>query len=175
MSKNNKKSPGTPQFERAVEKHFYELDQKFPSPNWGYAVGMLLLFFGVMGLIWMIPFPQLAFLERMNAQTFLNWGSFFIAIVVYVYLSLAPTLSYAVLFCIGILSFLIVQVEYLERDYGVSAVLIFAVVTAIAIPLLYLVLRNDKKDLSVSDFFKFLGYGPIWLWSKAFDRLKWKY
>src|SRR5690606_40504076 len=98
MKKKNKKLI-KPTFERPVDRYFYELDQRIiPGDRIVYSVFLALLFFGVLALVWMIPFPKLALLERMNMQNFLNWGSFYIAVVIYLYLRLAPTLSYAMLF-----------------------------------------------------------------------------
>lgn len=172
MNKKDKKTLQKPKFSRPVEKHFYELDQAYGTSNLGFiALFLTLSFFGIMGLIWMIPFPQLAFLVKMNAHTFLNWGSFFIAIVIYCYLKLAPTLSYAVLFCIGIMSFFIVQLEYVERDGGPTVILVCSIIALIGLIGLFLVSKKNEKG----NFVQLLTIGPIWLWSKVFDRLKWKY
>jgi len=163
-----------PEFSRPVEKYFYELDQTYGDGSFvGFAIFLFLSFFGIMGLIWMIPFPQLDFLVKINAHTFLNWGSFFIAIVIYSYLKLAPTLSYAVLFTIGIMSYFIVQLEYVERDAGPSVILICSILAVIGIAGLYFMSKKVKKGSS--SFLNLLTVGPIWLWSKVFDKLKWKY
>ncbi|WP_313515772.1 hypothetical protein [Sphingobacterium sp.] len=162
------------EFSRPVEKHFYELDQTYGAGNFAlYAIFIFLAFFGIMGLIWMIPFPQLDFLVKMNAHTFLNWGSFFIAIVIYCYLKLAPTLSYAVLFTIGIMSYFIVQLEYVERDGGPTVILVCSIIAIIG--LLGLFLSSNKVKKGNASFLNLLTIGPIWMWSKVFDRLKWKY
>jgi len=175
MKKKGNKSVQKPEFERPVEQYFYELDQAFTQGNQSlYALFLALAFFGIMGLIWMIPFPQLDFLVRMNAHTFLNWGSFFIAIVIYSYLKLAPTLSYIVLFCIAIMSFFIVQLEYVERDGGPSVVLVCTLIATISLIALWILAKKENR-VDGRDFFKLLALGPIWLWSKVFEKLKWKY
>ncbi len=176
MKKKDKGKSRTPVFERPVDQHFYTLDQQFGQGNkLTYMLSIGLFFFGVMGLVWMIPFPQFEFLQKHNMQTFLNWGSFYIAILIYLYLRLAPTLSYAMLFTIGILSFFIVQLEYLERAGGpaVWAVsLIFVLLGAVGS---YLLARKDHPTLSMQSFWRLLTLGPIWLWSKVFLLLKLKY
>ncbi|MVZ65072.1 hypothetical protein GQF61_04355 [Sphingobacterium sp. DK4209] len=175
MKKQAKQTNKTPQFNRPVEKYFYELDQLYGNSNLTtLTVGVALTFFGIMGLIWMIPFPQFDFLVKMNAHTFLNWGSFFIAIVIYSYLKLAPTLSYAVLFCIGIMSYFIVQLEYLERDGGPSVILVCSIIAIIGLLITFLAAKKNKA-VNFNEFFKLLTIGPVWLWSKMFDKLKWKY
>lgn len=163
-----------PEFTRPVEKYFYELDQTYGNGNLiVYAIFLFLSFFAIMGLIWMIPFPQLDFLVKMNAHTFLNWGSFFIAIVIYCYLKLAPTLSYAVLFTIGIMSYFIVQLEYVERDGGPTVILVCSILAIIGLIGLFFISNKWKKG--TASFLNLLTIGPIWLWSKVFDKLKWKY
>ncbi len=167
---SNKKVENT----RPVERYFNELDQTYGEGNLiVYSIFLFLAFFAIMGLIWMIPFPQFDFLVKMNAHTFLNWGSFFIAIVVYSYLKLAPTLSYAVLFCIGIMSYFIVQLEYVERDGGPSVILVCSIIAVIS--LLGLYFSSSKVKKGNASFLSLLTIGPIWLWSKVFDKLKWKY
>jgi hypothetical protein len=160
--------------EREVDVHFKNLDIKIEGNKSVYAFFLILAFFGVMGLVWMIPFPQLEFLKKMNAQTFLNWGSFYIAIIVYFYLKLAPTLSYAALFSIAIMSFFIVQLEYVERDGGPTVILVCSIIAWVGILGLWIYTKREKQ-VSGKDFLSLLTIGPIWLWSKVFDKLKFKY
>lgn len=169
--KNNKKELAEPL--RRVEIYFSSLDQSFKGNKIVYALFMTFAFFGVMGMIWMIPFPQLDFLKRINAQTFLNWGSFYIAIIIYLYLKLAPTLSYAILFTIGIMSFFIVQLEYVERDGGPAVLLVCGILAAVGLIGLWLFSKKEQNENQ--NFGQLLTIGPIWLWSKLFDKFKIKY
>lgn len=172
MKKKQKSATLKPVPARPVDRLFYQLDHEIDRNNFSFIVVLLFLaFFGIMGLIWMIPFPQLEFLQKLNAQTFLNWGSFFIAIAIYCYLKLAPTLSYAMLFSIGVMSFFIVQLEYVERDGGPTVVLICSVLAIVSL----MGLSIMTKPKRFSSFLRLLSVGPIWVWSKLFDRLKWKY
>jgi len=150
------------------------LDNTFEGNKIVYALLLTLAFFGVMGLVWMIPFPQLDFLKKMNAQTFLNWGSFYIAIIIYFYLKLAPTLSYAALFSISIMSFFIVQLEYVERDGGPTVILVCSIIALVGLLGLWLFAKKENQGTG-KDFWSLLTIGPIWLWSKVFDKLKFKY
>lgn len=159
---------------RPVDRYLQELDTNFLGNKGVYALFLTLAIFGIMGLVWMIPFPQLEFLKKMNAQTFLNWGSFFIAIIIYLYLKLAPTLSYAVLFSIAVMSFFIVQLEYIEKDGGPAVVLVCGIIALIGLLGLWLIGKKEK-DFSGNKFWQLLSVGPIWLWSKIFDKLKIKY
>ncbi|NGF56612.1 hypothetical protein G5B00_08785 [Parapedobacter sp. SGR-10] len=175
MKKKGRNTKQQLHFDRPVDRYFYELDQTYKQGDKGlYALFLALAFFGVMGLIWMIPFPQFDFLVRVNAHTFLNWGSFFIAIIIYCYLKLAPTLSYAVLFCIGIMSFFIVQLEYVERDGGPTVVGVCSLIAGLSLLALWLITRKEGY-INGRNFVRLLTMGPIWLWSKVFQQLKWKY
>ena len=174
-NKKTNHNTAQPKFERPVDTYFYQMDQELQRSKNTYAVGVFLTFFGVMGLIWMIPFPQLGFLQRMEAQTFLNWGSFFIAVVIYAYLKLAATLSYAMLFTIGAMSYLIVQLEYVERDYGLPAWMVFAALAIIGSGVLYQHYRKEQPLKKSIPFTQVLTIGPIWLWSKVFQKLGWRY
>ncbi|WP_437921330.1 hypothetical protein [Sphingobacterium sp. LRF_L2] len=175
MKKKEKTLSTKPTFERPVDRYFYEMDDQFQGNKWIYGAFLTLMFFGVLGLVWMIPFPKLGWLERMNMHTFLNWGSFYIAIMIYLYLKLAPTLSYAMLFSIGIMSFFIVQLEYLEKASGPAVWLIALVVALLGGIGLYVTLAKESKSLSIQTYLRFLTLGPVWLWSKVFLSLKIKY
>lgn len=172
--KNVKKKQEEIQPPRTVDIHFDNLNKTFNGNKVLYAIFLTLAFFGVMGLVWMIPFPQLEFLQKMNAQTFLNWGSFYIAIIIYLYLKLAPTLSYAILFSIAIMSFFIVQLEYVERDGGPSVILVCSIISIIGL-LGAWILAKKESNFNSKIFWNLLTIGPIWLWSKVFDKLKIKY
>lgn len=160
---------------RPIDKYFEELNQTFGSLNKVLiALFLLLIFFGVMGVIWMIPFPQLQFLVDLKMHTFLNWGSFFIAIVIYLYLKLAPTLSYAMLFTISVMSFFIVQLEYVEKDGGPSVLLVCSLIAVIGF-LGFFALAKKGIDVNGKKIVQLLTIGPVWLWSKVFEAIKLKY
>lgn len=174
MNNTRKKTKNEVAPPRPVETYFQNLDLAYQDNKGIYALFLTLAFFGVMGMVWMIPFPQLDFLKRMNAQTFLNWGSFYIAIIIYLYLKLAPTLSYVMLFTIGIMSFFIVRLEYVERDGGPAVLLVCSILAAVG--LIGLLIYSQKGKYSTTQhFWQLLTVGPIWLWSKVFDKLKIKY
>lgn len=176
MNKKDKKQSQVPAFDRPVDRHFYEMDVQFSQGNkFAYALCLALAFFGLMGLVWMIPFPRLAFLEEMKMHTFLNWGSFYIAVLIYLYLRLAPTLSYAMLFSIGIMSFFIVQLEHVERAGGPAVWLLSLVLLLVGVAGAWILTRKERQPLAPADFWRLLSLGPIWLWSKVFVALKIKY
>lgn len=136
---------------------------------------MPMLLFGLMTMIWMIPFPEIAFLKKHGYHIFLNWGSFFIALLIYFYLKLAPTLSYFVLLSIGVMSFLIVQLEYWEKDGGPAVWLVGFLIFAISLIMLYWGAQKEVKRPDLTQFLKTVLIGPIWLWHFVFKRFKLRY
>ncbi|ULT26092.1 hypothetical protein KUH03_03825 [Sphingobacterium sp. E70] len=142
---------------RPVDTYFEELDANFQDPTNRIIqiIFLPLLFFGVMGCIWMIPFPQFEFLVKLNWHTFLNWGSFFIAIIIYFYLKLSATLSYAILFSIGAMSFFIVQLEYVQKNGGPAVIWVCLAIALLALVALFLGKGKEKRQLLESSFCNF--------------------
>lgn len=162
---------------RPVEEHFAVLSRYSADPRNRLIqyVFIPVFAFAILGLVWMVPFPEIGFLKKHGYDIFLNWGSVFIAIVVYYYLRLAPTLSYVVLLTIGVFSFLIVQLEYVERDGGPAAWLVFLVLLVLSVLALWIGKDREKEKMPFRHFLKLLLIGPIWLWSFVFKRMGWPY
>lgn len=179
MSRNRKSAAGkkkhvqeTPK--RLVDAYFEMFGRQYQNPvnriiQW---IAIPVFAFGVIGLVWMIPFPEIAFLKRMGYDTFLNWGSFFIAGLVYYYLRLAPTLSYAMLLTIGVFSFFIVQLEYVEQAGGPAVWMVCGCLMFASLLALYLGKNMEKVAVPFGSFLKLLLVGPIWLWHFVFRKLK---
>lgn len=91
--------------------------------------------------------------------------------MVYYYLRLAPTLSYAMLLVVGLFSFLIVQLEYVERDGGPAVWLVCAMLLIVSFGALYLGKRLERGHVPMRSFLRFLVLGPIWLWHFVFRKL----
>ncbi|MBP3943774.1 hypothetical protein J5U18_09385 [Sphingobacteriaceae bacterium WQ 2009] len=179
--KKAKKGGSTPQVvaepQRKVDELFARLSANYTDPiNRRIQIIFLpLFFFGLLGVIWLIPFPQFAFLERLGWHTFLNWASFFIALVIYLYLKLSPSLSYVVLFCIGIMSYFIVSLEMAVKTGGPNLWLVFGSVLIISFIALLIGKNREPRKLAPHDFFQLLTVGPIWLWHFVIKRFKIKY
>lgn len=157
---------------REVDRHFEALNRQFQHPvNRAIQYIALPIFsFAVLGLVWMLPFPEIAFLKKHGYDTFLNWGSIFIAAVIYYYLRLATTLSYAVLLTVGVFSFFIVQLEYWEQGGGPAVWLVCAVLLLLSLLALYLGKSAERKSVPFSSFLRLLALGPIWLWHFLFRK-----
>ncbi|SEL84537.1 DUF962 domain-containing protein [Parapedobacter koreensis] len=158
---------------RKVDAYFETLDKAYQHPanrviQW---VAIPVLFFAVLGLVWMIPFPEITFLKKHGYDMFLNWGSFLIAAIIYYYLRLAPTLSYAVLFTIGIFSFFIVQLEYIEQRGGPAVWLVCMTLLLVSFIVLYWGRSMERTAPPFRSFLQLLALGPIWLWHVVFKKL----
>lgn len=129
-----------------------------------------LITFSLLGLVWMIPFPHISWLGSMNG--FVNWASFLIAFVIYYYLQLSPTLSYGMLFVIGIFSFFIVQLEYWEAAGGLPVWMVCAIIFVLSWIGQFIGHKIEGKKPSFLTDLKFLLIGPIWLLSKLYRKLK---
>lgn len=75
-----------------------------------------LISFGILGVIWSIPFPHLDFLGKFNG--FVNWASFVIAFYVFYYYRLSPLASYIMLLVVFAFSAGIVSLEKLHTNQG---------------------------------------------------------
>ncbi|HWK99519.1 MAG TPA: hypothetical protein VNQ55_06215 [Parapedobacter sp.] len=158
---------------RPVDVYFETFNRQYVHPvnraiQW---IALPVFAFGILGLVWMIPFPEIAFLEKYGYDTFVNWGSFFIAGMVYYYLRLAPTLSYAMLLTIGIYSFFIVQLEYVEQAGGPAVWSVCACLLLASLLALYLGKNMEKVAVPFRSFLRLLLLGPIWLWHFVFRKI----
>ncbi|WP_316745917.1 DUF962 domain-containing protein [Pedobacter gandavensis] len=120
-----------------------------------------LIVFSLLGLVWAIPFPHLAFLGKYNG--FVNWASFLIAFSVYYYYKLSPVMSYLMLLFICLMSFFIVMLEKWELAGGPAVWLVCAVIFVGAWIGQFIGHKIEGKKPSFLEDVKFLLIGPIWL------------
>lgn len=169
MIKKNKQKDQTVD---KVDKLFIEYAHSHQNPSnvlihW---ICVPLIAFSLLGLVWMIPFPHIPFLGSMNG--FVNWASFLIAFIVYYYLQLSPTLSYGMLFIVGIFSYFIVQLEYWEAAGGWPVWLVCALIFVLSWLGQFVGHKIEGKKPSFLTDLKFLLVGPIWLLSKLYRKMK---
>jgi uncharacterized membrane protein YGL010W len=120
-----------------------------------------LIIFSLLGLVWQIPFPKLAFLGSFAA--YLNWASFLIAISIYYHFTLSPVLSWLMVGVVGIMSYFIVKIEYMFGLGSLTACLIYAAIFVLAWVGQFIGHKIEGKKPSFLDDVKFLLIGPIWL------------
>ncbi len=172
MGKKQSKQQVPPK--RPIDRYLeqYSADHQDPVNRMVQGVCIPLMLFAVLGLIWMIPFPEIGFLKRYGYDTFLNWASFVIAALVYYYLRLSATLSYATLLSIGLFSFFIVRLEYWEAAGGPAVWIVCLVLLLFSLAGRLIGYRREKKTSPQQGYFLSLLIGPLWLWHFAFDRWK---
>lgn len=168
MAKNSKQKRAVSEIERLfIEYAHSHQNSTNLLIHW---ICVPLIAFSVLGLVWMIPFPHISWLGSMNG--FVNWASFLIAFVVYYYLRLSPTLSYGMLFVVGIYSYFIVQLEYWEAAGGWPVWAVCALIFIVSwVGQLIGHKIEGSKPLFLTDL-KLLLIGPIWLLSKLYKKMK---
>lgn len=130
-----------------------------------------LITFSLLGLVWAIPFPQLAFLGKYN--TFINWASFLIAFAVYYYYRLSVSLSYAMLLIVFTFSGAIVGLEQLEKLPGWPAMWhICLFIFILAWIGQFIGHKIEGKKPSFLQDLKFLLIGPVWLLHFLFKKVR---
>jgi uncharacterized membrane protein YGL010W len=129
-----------------------------------------LIVFGILGLVWTIPFPHFDFLGRYNG--FVNWASFLIAFAVYYYYRLSPVLSYGMLLIIFAFSAGIVALEKLHANNGWPPEWqIFLAIFIVSWIGQFIGHKIERKKRSFLDDVQFLLVGPIWLLHFLFKKV----
>ncbi len=154
-----------------IDRYFIEYERSHQNPtnvliHW---ICVPLIFFSILGLIWAIP-VQFEFLGKY--KDFANLATIVIGIVMYYYWTLSRILFWAMLFTLGVFSYFIVQLEYWERDGGPAFWAVCATIFVIAWIGQFIGHKIEGKKPSFLTDLKFLLIGPLWLWSKVFNRLK---
>ena len=126
--------------------------------------------FSLLGLIWAIPMP-----EFMKPYPYFNIASIVIAFALYYYWRLSAILAFTMIFIIGIFSFFIVQLEYLERDGGPALWLVCTIIFVVAWVFQFIGHKTEGKKPSFFKDLQFLLIGPIWLLHFVFKSLNLPY
>lgn len=131
------------------------------------------LFFGLLGLLWSIPFPHLNFLGQYNS--YFNWASFGIAFTVYYYSKLSPLLSYLMLFLTLVFAYVISLVEiHFTKGNLILTQLYLLIFIAFAV-IRYLTLKMSGKNSTLKMELLFILIGPIWFLHFILKKLSIKY
>ena len=132
-----------------------------------------LIVFSLLGFVWQIPFPHLDFLGKYNG--FVNWASFLIAFSMYYYFTLSPVLFFLMVWVIGLMSYGIVQIEYVVGLGSSTAYLIYLIIFVLAWIGQFIGHKIEGKKPSFFDDLKFLLIGPIWLLHFVYKKVGLKY
>lgn len=127
-----------------AEKHYQEYNQVYKqAPNKVLVyISVIFMLFGLLALSWALPFPHLGFLGKYSG--YINWASFLIALLIYLYLRLSPMVSYLMLFMLFGFSYGIIQLEQWQKAGGPSLLAISAVIFALGLAGQILILKAAK-------------------------------
>jgi len=142
-------------FEQYAESHQNSTNKAI---HW---VCVPLIVFSLLGLVWAIPFPHITFLGQYNL--YLNWASFLIAFSLYYYYTLSPVLSLLMIWIVGLMSFMVVQLEQWQAAGGPALWLVCVVIFVLAWIGQFIGHKIEGKKPSFLDDIRFLLIGPIWL------------
>ena len=161
----NKKNPSSVKaagVSRPVDKYFAKYsDDQNPSHKPVYWICIPLIVFGLFGLLWAVPFPNLKFLGSLNG--YFNWASFLIALSIYYYYKLSPILSYFMLLVFMLFSLAVIELAEWQAGGGPTLWVICLVIFIASLIALFIGRKNQGKKTSFIDDLKFLVVAPIWL------------
>jgi uncharacterized membrane protein YGL010W len=139
----------------------YSESHQHPSNKLIHWICVPLIIFSLLGLVWSVPFPHLAFLGRYNG--FLNWASFLIAFSGYYYYRLSPVLSYMMILIVFAMALVVVQLEKWALAGGPAIWMVCGTIFIIAWTGQFIGHKIEGKKPSFLQDVKFLLIGPIWL------------
>jgi hypothetical protein len=126
------------------------------------------ILFGLLGVVWAIPFPYVSFLGKYNG--FVNWASFLIAFSIYYYYKTSPVLSYAILLFVFAFSALIVTFEKLNRLHNwPHAGILCLLVLAFGLVLQIIGYSKEERRPGPMRYLKLLLNSPLWLAYRIFN------
>ncbi len=153
--KNKIKRPIDVYFDEYAESHQNHTNEII---HW---ICVPLIVFSLLGLVWQIPFPELAFLGKYSG--YFNWASFLIAFALYFYNTLSPVMLFLMIWVVGLMSYAIVKLEQWQSAGGPQVWLVCAIIFVIAWLGQFIGHKLEGKKPSFLKDVKFLLIGPIWL------------
>lgn len=161
----------SPVEQRPVDRDFEEYDSVYRGAKNSYILllAVPLMMFGLMALIWAIPFPHIAFLGKYNG--YLNWASFLIAALIYYHLKLSPMVSYLLLFMLFGFSYGIIQLEQVEKAGGMQLWLAGLILSTFGIGLQIWIFNTIK----LGGVFNLLRKSSTWFIVTILKAIKLKY
>jgi hypothetical protein len=147
--------------ERPIDRYFTQYSEKYQTDNSRITQGVCawLAYFGLLGLSWSIPFPQLSFLGQYNS--YFNWASFLIAFSIYYYSKLSPLLSYVMLFLTLVFTYIITVLErHFSNQLRMAAV--FFLILLVSYLIHYLSKKKTDKNSMIKTEMLFVWIGPVW-------------
>lgn len=160
---------------RPVDKLFeaYAADNSTPTNKILQWFFVPLFAFGLFALVWSLPFPHIAFLGKYNG--FINWASFLLAITIYAYYKLSPVLSYFILFTLFGFSYLIIQLEYMQKAGGAALWQVSLIIFTVGLLGYFIATMAENKQIGIVKKLKNLLIAPLYLWHLLWRKVSVKY
>jgi len=132
-------------------------------------LSVLMMLFGLMAVVWAIPFPYIAFLGKYKG--YINWASFLIAAGIYYYLRLSPLVSYLLLLLLLAFSYAIIALEQWQKEGGAPLLAVGAIALFVGL-LGQLLVLNQARAINT---WRLLALSPGWAAVSLFKKLEIKY
>ncbi|RVU00216.1 DUF962 domain-containing protein [Mucilaginibacter limnophilus] len=169
------KSQATVTPQREVDKLFaqYEAANTHPVNKIFQYIFVPLFSFGLFALVWSLPFPHINFLGKYNG--YINWASFLLAIVIYLYYRLSPVLSYFILFTLFGFSYLIIKLEQLQKAGGPALWQVSLIVFIVGLLGYFAATMSEENKASLTQKLKNLFIAPLYFWHLLWRKVSVKY
>lgn len=144
------------------DKQFAEYTAIYHSTNKRVLllISACMLLLGLMGILWAAPFPQLKFLGQYAA--YINWASFFIALVGFFYYKLSPVICYLVILVLFAFSYVITILQNWEHAGGFSLKLISSLLIGTALLMAIMINKRMLGKVTVWSAFYYWLLTPGW-------------
>ena len=155
---------------RPVDVYFKQYNSVFKGSTQIILLCILvvLFYFGLIGLVWAVPFPHINFLHSYNG--YFNWASFLIAGLMFYWYKQSPLLSYFLLMLLFSTSYSVTLIEAAHPAGPMSTRVIYSALLVVTV--FGLVKITAKRNLK---FFSALLFIPLWLIRVATRRLNINY
>jgi len=131
-------------------------------------ISAFMLIFGLLGMLWAVPFPHLKWLGNYNG--YLNWASFFIAIAGYYYYRLSPLTGYVLILLFFGFSYVITRLQGWEAVGGPSLMLISSVLIAVSLLIALTINKRMWDKVSFTSAIVYFMVSPSWFIAKLFKK-----
>lgn len=167
--KDKGNQPETKSFDLLTSQ--FSLLHSNPSNRLIHYISIPVVTFGLLGVIWAIPFPHVDLLGAYNG--FVNWASFIIAFCIYYYYRLSAVTSYMVLLMVFAFSAGIVGLEKLHNQQGWPEMWLVCLVLFISGVVAQIAgHRAEPKRPSFSESLRSVLIGPMWLFDQLLSKAK---
>jgi hypothetical protein len=158
LKPNTKTSKNISGAQRSIDVYFALYNERYPSVGNKLILSIFLLFFyfSILGLVWIIPFPQLSWLSSFKG--YFTWASFYVAGLGFYWYKQSPVLSYFLFVILFALSYGASQLAEMGALVGPPVWTICVPVLIASLTSLYVISR--KRQIP---FIKPLLQLPVWL------------